>query len=121
MTRSITLDDFFAIQHVEDPQLSPDGSRVAYVHLQIDRDSFEYQRSIWVTPVTGGKPRRITNGPSDSAPRWSPDGTRLAFLRAPASGVKPKNRDERDQGIGQPQLWLLPMDGGEPAQLTRRQ
>lgn len=118
MTRPITPDDFYAIQHVEDPQLSPDGAWVAYVHLQVDRETSEYQRSVWLAPVGGGESRRLTNGPRDSVPRWSPDGASIAFVRAPESDIKPKNRDERDHGVGRPQLWLLPMRGGEPEQLT---
>jgi dipeptidyl aminopeptidase/acylaminoacyl peptidase len=119
VTRPITPDDFYAIQHVEDPQLSPDGTQVAFVRMEVDRESFEYRRSIWMISVEGGEPRRLTNGPNDTAPRWSPDGVTLAFLRGPASSVKPKTREEREQGVGSPQLWLLPMRGGEPEQLTR--
>lgn len=118
MTRSITPADLFAIQHVEDPQLSPDGTLVAFVRMEMDRESSEYRRSVWVTPVEEGEPRRLTNGPSDTAPRWSPDGATLAFVRGPASGVKPKTREEREHGVGSPQLWRLPMRGGEPEQLT---
>ena len=47
--------------------------------------------------------RQLTRGQADSAPAWSPDGTRVAFLRA---------------GDGAAQLWLLPADGGEPEQVT---
>jgi dipeptidyl aminopeptidase/acylaminoacyl peptidase len=118
VTRSLTPDDFYVIQHVEDPQLSPDGAHIAFVRLEVDRDAYEYRRSLWLIASGGGEPRRLTNGPTDSAPRWSPDGSTLAFLRAPASGTKPKTREEREQGVGSPQLWLLPMAGGEPAQLT---
>ncbi len=119
MTRPITADDLFAIRHVEDPQLSPDGTLIAFVRMEVDRESFEYRRSLWVASVESGAPRRLTNGPSDTAPRWSPDGATIAFVRAPASGVKPKTHEEREHGVGSPQLWLLPMRGGEPSQLTR--
>lgn len=119
MSRQITPDDLFAIQHVEDPQLSPDGVLVAFVRMEVDRKSFEYRRSIWVTAVESGESRRLTNGPSDMAPRWSPDGATIAFLRGYSSDVKPKTREEREHGVGSPQLWLLPMRGGEPEQLTR--
>ncbi len=50
-----------------------------------------------------GEPQQLTRGPADGSPAWSPDGSRIAFLRA------------QD---GPPQLWLLPVAGGEPEQLT---
>src|SRR5262249_5247014 len=49
------------------------------------------------------EPRRLTRGPTDSSPAWSPDAASLAFLRA---------------ADGPAQLWLLPAGGGEPEQLT---
>ncbi|HEX9038416.1 MAG TPA: S9 family peptidase [Ktedonobacterales bacterium] len=118
MARSITADDFYAIQHVEDPQLSPDGAQVAFVRLEVDREAYEYRRSIWLAQLDGGMPRRLTNGPNDSAPRWAPDGATLAFLRGAATGLRPKSVEEREKGIGEAQLWTLPMAGGEPTQLT---
>src|SRR5207342_2826744 len=53
-------------------------------------------------------PRRLTSGTRDTGPRWSPDGTRIAFLRAV----------EKD-GKAQPaQIYVLAMDGGEAQALT---
>ena len=118
MPRTLTPDDFYAIKQVEDARISPDGTRIAYVFVEVDRDAYQYHRSIWLVPVAGGEPVRFTSGPNDSAPRWSPDGHSLAFLRAPAGKAKPATASERDQGKGQPQLWLLPVDGGEARQLT---
>ena len=63
-------------------------------------------------------PRRFTAGPNDTSPRWSPDGAALAFVRAPQGEVKPANTEERARGVGKPQIWLLPTDGGEARQLT---
>lgn len=120
MTRGITPDDLLALQLVEDPQLSPDGGRVAFVRMEIDRERYDYSRSIWLAPVEGGEPRRLTNGPNDTAPRWSPDGRSLAFLRGPVRSEPPKTREARDNGASRAQLYLLPLlDGGEPRQLTR--
>jgi dipeptidyl aminopeptidase/acylaminoacyl peptidase len=107
-----------AIQLAEEPQISPDGAQVAFVRTEIDRERYEYQRSIWLAPTAGGEPRRLTNGPGDHAPRWSPDGRTLAFLRGPAAPTQPKSREERDKGKTQSQIWLLPLEGGEPRQLT---
>ncbi|HZC07329.1 MAG TPA: hypothetical protein VE338_16970, partial [Ktedonobacterales bacterium] len=71
MTRSLTAEDMLAIQLAEEPQISPDGAQVAFVRTEIDRERYEYQRSIWLAPTAGGEPRRLTNGPGDHAPRWS--------------------------------------------------
>ena len=118
MTRRIEPEDLYAIKLVEDPQITPDGERVAYVVVEIDRKTYEYHRSIWVAATNGGEPRRYTAGDNDTTPRWSPDGRSLAFTRAPAGEVKPTSEEQRDRGEGKPQLWVLPADGGEARQLT---
>ena len=103
MNRRVTIDDFLAITSPEQPALSPDGSRIVYALRTTDRDGDKDQRSLWQVPTAGGAPVRLTHGTADSSPVWSPDGTRLAFLRA---------------GDGGAQLWLLPANGGEPRALT---
>ena len=120
MTRMLTPDDLYAIKLVEEPRISPDGTRIAYVLQEMDRERYEYRRSIWLVSVEGGEPRRFTAGPNDHAPRWSPDGRTLAFVRSPASAdaARPTNAQERDRGKGSGQVWLMPADGGEPHQLT---
>ncbi len=118
MTRLPVADDLYAIKLAEDPRISPDGAHIAYVHMEMDRDAYEYRRSIWVVPTAGGEPRRYTSGQNDTAPRWSPDGRTLAFVRAPAGEVKPANEEERTRGKGKPQIWVIPADGGEARQLT---
>ncbi|TMD19656.1 MAG: S9 family peptidase, partial [Chloroflexi bacterium] len=119
MTRRLEPEDLYAIKLVEDPQITPDGQRVAYVVVEIDRKTYDYHRTIWVSETAQSLPRRYTAGDNDTAPRWSPDGRSLVFVRAPAGEVKPKNEEERDRGVGKGQLWLLPADGGEARQLTR--
>src|SRR6184192_608598 len=118
MSRRLEPQDLYAIQLVEDPQITPDGERIAYVRAEIDRNTYEYHRSIWVTSASGTPGRRFSAGDNDTTPRWSPDGQSLAFLRGAAGEVKPKNEDERGRGVGKPQLWVLPADGGEARQLT---
>jgi dipeptidyl aminopeptidase/acylaminoacyl peptidase len=118
MTRALTAEDLYAITLAEDPRIAPDGTRIAFVRVEMDRERYEYRRSIWLVPAAGGEPRRFTAGPNDRAPRWSPDGTQLAFVRAPAGEVKPANAEERERGVGKPQIWLMPVDGGEARQMT---
>ncbi len=83
---------------------STDGA-VAYVHTSVDAETLETSAHIEVAPFEGGPSRRLTAGPRDGAPRWSPDGSQLALRR----------RADEDAPA---QLWLLPSDGGEAAQLT---
>ena len=99
--------DITRIVWVSDPQISPDGARVAFVATTLSEERDEYLSNIWVADVGGGGvPRRFTAGPKrDRDPRWSPDGTRLAFV---------SEREGKKKG----QLYVMPADGGEPTRLS---
>ena len=58
----IQPEDLYRFQTTLDAQLSPDGSRVAYVVCRIDRESDEYRSAIWVVPAAGGEPVQFTSG-----------------------------------------------------------
>ena len=80
--RGVTPEDYFSFQFVGDPHISPDGSTVAYELTTIDQKKNRRDNAIWTVAIDGhSAPRRLTaEGFNSSAPRWSPDGARLAFL-----------------------------------------
>jgi dipeptidyl aminopeptidase/acylaminoacyl peptidase len=98
--------DVYELRWADDPRISPDGRTVAFVGWGTDREENDYTASIWLVPVDGSaEPRRLTRAEKvDGAPRWSPDGSRLAFV---------SNRDSKAK-----QLYVLPVDGGDPQKLT---
>ena len=103
--RPITIEDLYEFKLAGDPDVSPDGARVAVSVAHIDKDANEYRSAIWLFPVSGDKPIRLTTGRwADGSPRWSPDGNWLAFT---------SRRESKS-----PQIWLLPTGGGEARQVT---
>ena len=110
------------------PALSPDGSRVVYVLRTLDIDGDRNVDELWSVATRGGTPRRLTSGPADVAPAWSPDGSRLAFLRGGQLHVLAADGGEADKvtdlplGAGAP-VWspngeriafTSPVDPGDP-------
>src|SRR5277367_6500413 len=72
--------DVFDLQWVADPQISPDGRSIAYVRMSYNIKTDKPRGSIWVVGTDGRNERPLTSAPSSAAPRWSPDGTRIAYL-----------------------------------------
>ncbi|WP_051265482.1 S9 family peptidase [Nakamurella lactea] len=102
MTRLPNLDDLEVLQRPSDPTISPDGGTVVYVVTTVDTTADADRSRLWCVS-TGGSARELTSGDHDAAPRFSPDGSRIAFLRVVD---------------GAPQLHLLDMTGpGEPTKL----
>ena len=107
--RNITEKDLFDFVWIGDPQVSPDGSRVAFVRVTVNEKKEGYDTSIWTVPISGGdQPRQLTTGKHDGAPRWSPDGRYLLFVRATEKDGKPEP----------PQLSILSMAGGDSFSFT---
>jgi len=121
MLRTITIEDLYQMKFVSRPRISPDGQRVAMVVTTIDEHKHEYHSSIWVASANGGEPRRFTTGPANAhSPAWSPDGRFLAFVseREGEAVHSTESKEQKKLGKGKPQVWILPMEGGEAYQLT---
>src|SRR5689334_15354291 len=107
--RFITETDLLKFTWIADPQISPDGSTVAFVRVTVNEKENRYETSLYAVPANGGeRPRRLTSGIHDTSPRWAPDGKSIAFVRA-------IDKDGKTQA---PQIDLLALDGGEARPLT---
>ncbi|MEN3159887.1 S9 family peptidase [Alkalimonas sp. NCh-2] len=102
--RGMLPDDYYRFVFVADPQLAPDGRQLAFVHSTIGEDKRSRHSNLWLV-ATDGKtdPRQLTFSNHDRSPRWSPDGSQLAFLSGRKDGQ---------------QLHLLPIAGGEARAIT---
>ena len=109
--RFLTEKDLFDFVWVANPQLSPDGTRVAFTRVNVDEKRTGYESSIWFVATDGREaPVRITNGKHDAQPRWSPNGKSIVFVRG---GQKD------DAGKPKPgQLAILSLSGGEAWTVT---
>ncbi|PSQ66453.1 MAG: peptidase S9 family protein, partial [Bacteroidetes bacterium QH_2_64_74] len=72
--------DVFDLEWVEDPQVSPDGERVVYVRRGMDVMEDRRTAALWLTDPDGDRHVKLTTRSADeSSPRWSPDGSKIAF------------------------------------------
>lgn len=102
--RAFTLEDLYRLKNVEDPQCSPDERRIAFTLSESSIKEGKSTSDIYLIDADGKNLRRLTNdAASDNHPRWSADGKTIFFVSTRKNG---------------PQLWALPLDGGEPRQLT---
>ena len=99
-----TGSDLFSLTAASDPQISPDGRWIAYARRANDIMTDRARSSIWLIDTASGEQRPLVAGAgSHSSPRWSPDGTHIAFI---------STRGDK------PQIYLIPVDGGEARAIT---
>ena len=105
--RLLTVDDMHKFHDVRDVQISPDGKWVAYTVSSVDVAADKSDTDVWMASWDGTEQLRLTSSPeAENAPRWSPDGSYLAFL---------SGRPGKAKGT---QIWLLNRMGGEAQQFT---
>ncbi|MGB6884545.1 MAG: S9 family peptidase [Candidatus Acidiferrum sp.] len=103
--RDITIDDYFHIRDVGQPEMSPDGQWVAYTVRTKMLKEDKNETRIWMVSTHGGDALPMSaEGVSSGHPRWSPDGKYLAFTSSRSGGKS--------------QVWLLNRLGGEAVRLT---
>lgn len=100
--------DLLKLKTISQIDVSPDGSKAVFVRVSMGKDEkgkYRYFRHLWLANLTESpKLVQLTYGDrSDSSPAWSPDGKRIAFVRA---------------ADAKPQIWILPLQGGEAFKVT---
>ncbi|GAA4771063.1 S9 family peptidase [Novosphingobium ginsenosidimutans] len=103
--RQFTGQDLFKLEAAADPQISPDGKTIAYVRRSADVMSDRVRGSVWLVDVASGEQRPLVTGPgSYGSPRWSPDGSRLAYISGDEGGA---------------QLWVRWVSSGAVTRITQ--
>jgi dipeptidyl aminopeptidase/acylaminoacyl peptidase len=99
--QTFTFNDLMKVRRVGDPQLSPDGKTVAFTIGDVDKAANKTLTQIYTVSVDGGNLKQITKGEkSNSSPRWSPDGKKLAYTTGG-------------------QIWTMDADGDDKKQITK--
>lgn len=103
--RVLDKDTFMDMESIGSPAIAPDGSQVLFTRTWVDKVKDQSRSNVWAVDASGARLRELTRGNwRDTAPVWSPDGSRVAFL------------SDRD---GTTQIHVVWVATGELAQLTR--
>ncbi|HMQ06400.1 MAG TPA: S9 family peptidase [Saprospiraceae bacterium] len=103
-SEKLELIDVFELKYVSDPQISPDGSKIAYVRNFKDIMKDKNLSNIWVVDFDGKNHQPVTSGnQNDLSPVWSPDGTRIIY------------RSNKD---GSSQLYLYWLSNGAEVKIS---
>src|SRR5437764_2497941 len=102
--RRFTIDELLKVRRAGDSQVSPKGDLVAFTITDMSVAANKGTTQIYLVPIGGGEMRQLTNDEhSSAAPRWSPDGDKLAFISA---------RDGEDQ------IWTIDVASGALKKIT---
>jgi dipeptidyl aminopeptidase/acylaminoacyl peptidase len=117
----LTARDLLGVSVPSSPVVSADGRTVAFVVTEPDFERGRNNSDVYMTTI-GAAPdaaRRLTRTPdaNETRPRFSPDGRRLAFLSDRRAACDEATGDEEPKA----QVWLMPLDGGEPEAITSAQ
>ena len=106
--KAVDLYDFKIVHQV---RIAPDGKNIIFSSQKVENKTEKKYTNLWIVPTGGkGQARQFTWGnQTDYSPRWSPDGSQIAFL---------SNRSDQEKPA---QIFLIPADGGEACQLTHLQ
>ncbi len=100
-TRTYTIEDLLKVRRVDNPRVSPDGRHVVFTIGDVNYDANRVVTQIYVIPIAGGEIKRLTSADtSSSAPRWSPDGKKIAYTNGG-------------------QIWVMDHDGDHKEQVTK--
>jgi dipeptidyl aminopeptidase/acylaminoacyl peptidase len=127
-TPEFQLEDLKRIVSLSDARISPDGKQIAAIVSTPDWKTDKAQQEIDIFDAASGARRVVTwKRTGISSPKWSEDGTRLAFLAedsAPPSdenvgaSSNAKGRGGNDSNEKRTQIFIMPMDGGDPIRVT---
>ncbi len=97
-SKRFTVEDLLKVRRVSDPQISPNGKRVAFAIGDVNWDVNKVITQIYVVSIDGGNIKQLTNGATSStAPRWSPDGKRIAYVNGGQIWTMEDDGDDKDQ------------------------
>ncbi|HZE72056.1 MAG TPA: S9 family peptidase [Pyrinomonadaceae bacterium] len=100
-TRDYSVEELLKVRRVGDPQVAPNGKRIAFTVGDVNLEANRVVTQIYVVSIDGGEVKRLTSSDqSATSPRWSPDGKKIAYTTAG-------------------QLWIMDDDGDHKDQITR--